>query len=87
MVAFRVSEAVVTDGATSWRLGISNSVTRYDSGYSLAVNTNNVGDESKTITYYQTVRKLYLTPTSGNFVSGKVIFTIYVLKFGLPSAV
>jgi len=87
MVAFRVSENIVTDGATSWRLGISNSVTRYGSGYQLSVNSNDVGGENKTMFYYPSAKSLYLTPESGLFISGKVIFTIYLLKFGLPNAI
>ncbi len=87
MVAFRVSEEIVMDGATSWRLGISNSVTRYGSNYGLSVNSNDVGGENKTMFYYPSAKQLYLTPTTGNFTSGKVIFTIYLFKFGLPDAI
>lgn len=87
MVAFRVSEAIVTDGPTNWRLGISNSVTRYGSGYGLGLNTNDVGGENKTMFYYPTDKNLYLSLSGGNFVSGKVIFSIYCLKFGLPHTV
>jgi hypothetical protein len=87
MVAFRVSEEIVTDGATSWRFGISNSITRYGSNYGLSVNSNDVGGENKTMFYYPSAKQLYLTPTTGNFTSGKVIFTIYALEFGLPNAI
>jgi hypothetical protein len=87
MVAFRVGEEIVTDGATSWRFGISNSITRYGSNYGLSVNSNDVGGENKTMFYYPSAKQLYLTPSTGNFISGKVIFTIYVLKFGLPNAI
>ena len=87
MVAFRVSDAIVTDGATNWRLGISNSVTRYGSGYGLSLNSNDVGGENKTMFYYPNSKALTLSLASGNFISGKVIITIYFLKFGLPSTV
>jgi len=87
MVAFRVSEDIVTDGTSSWRLGISNAVTRYGSGYALSQNANDVGGENKTMFYYPSTKSLYISPTAGDFVSGKIIFTIYLLKFGLPSAV
>jgi hypothetical protein len=87
MVAFRVSEEIITDGATSWRFGISNSITRYGSNYGLSVNANDVGGENKTMFYYPNAKQLYLTPTTGNFTSGKIIFTIYVLKFGLPNVI
>lgn len=87
MVAFRVSEEIVTDGATSWRLGISNSITRYGSNYGLSLNSNDVGGENKTMFYYPNAKQLYLTPATGSFMSGKIIFTIYALQFGLPSAI
>jgi hypothetical protein len=87
MVAFRVSETVVTDSATSWRFGISNSVARYGSGYSLAANSNGVAGINRSMFYYPAARQLYISPPAGNFVSGKIIFTVYVLKLGLPNAV
>lgn len=87
MVAFRVSEEIVTDGATSWRFGISNSITRYGSNYGLSVNSNDVGGENKTMFYYPSAKHLYLTPATGSFVSGKIIFTIYALQFGLPDVI
>jgi hypothetical protein len=87
MVAFRVSESIVTDGPTDWRLGISNSVTRYGSGYGLGLNVSDVGGENKTMFYYPSAKNLYLSVTGGNFVSGKVIFSIYCLKFGLPAPI
>jgi hypothetical protein len=87
MVAFRVSEEIVTDGATTWSYGISNSITRYGSNYGLTVNSNDVGGENKTMFYYPSAKQLYLTPATGSFTSGKIIFTIYALKFGLPNVI
>ena len=87
MVAFRVSEEVVTDGATTWGFGISNAITRYGSSYGLSVNSNDVGGANKTMFYYPTAKPLYLTPATGNLTSGKIIFTIYALQFGLPDVI
>ena len=87
LVGFRISEEIVTDGATNWRLGISNSVTRYGSSYDLGLNESNVGGGNKTMFYYPNAKSLYLSVPSGNFVSGKVIFTLYLLTFGLPNTV
>lgn len=87
LVSFRVSEEIVTDGATTWRLGISNSATRYGSGYGLSLNTSGFGGANKTTFFYPNAKSLYLSVTSGSFVSGKIIFSVFYDQYELPNAI
>ncbi|GLQ34063.1 ribonuclease III [Amylibacter marinus] len=86
-VTTRVTEEIITDGATDWRLGLSWDGSRYGSGRSLSLNATDFASIAQKMYYYRTSNSLRLQPTSGQFVSGRVSIALHCLTFEWPSAV
>lgn len=87
MIGVRVTEEILTDGASDWRLGVEGALTRFGTTHELSLNYVGVGGTNRGMLYYPDEKKLSLSVPSGNFLSGKVVLSVYAFQCGLPAAV
>ena len=75
----------VLGGARTWKLGVAGSEDRYGNQIGYQKDSTVIGVSSSPVTYYADT-PVKLTPTSGQFSSGKIRLKIYAMKFALPEA-
>lgn len=75
----------ITGGATSWRLGVSGSVTRFGNGLGVAEESW-VNSPVAPIVYWSPTA-LVLTSTGGNFAAGLVRLVVHYAELSLPAPV
>lgn len=75
----------ITGGATSWRLGVAGSTTRFGNGLGVAQNSWVSGPVAPIV--YWAPTSLVLTATGGNFAEGLVRLVVHYADLTLPAPV
>lgn len=75
-VTARVVEDIVTDGATSWKIGVPGYSARYGATFGLLLNSYAIGLTGSPLTYWGGA-KLLLEPETGKFISGKIRLCVH----------
>ncbi|MEM7243542.1 MAG: DUF2793 domain-containing protein [Pseudomonadota bacterium] len=86
-ISYRVSEAIVMTGASSWRLGTNTNSTQFGSSLSTALNSVGFTATTKRFYFYPTTPIIRMQAGSGDFVSGKVRFAVHSICYAPPDAV
>ncbi|PIB24955.1 hypothetical protein BFP76_07320 [Amylibacter kogurei] len=85
-VTARVITPIITDGASSWSMGVAGASGRYGSQYGLALNSYAIGLTGQPQAYYADT-PLLIEPETGAFVSGEIRFAVHAMIPVPPDAV
>ena len=86
-ISYRISEEVVMNGATSWRLGTDTNSTQFGSSLPRDLNSAGFAATTKRFYFYPTTPIIRMQAGSGDFVSGKVRFAVHSMCYAPPDPV